>query len=68
MVTFTKNGVEMEIEYHYTPYEPSTLDYPGDDESVEITSIKVGEFEILPVVDWCLIEKYEEEIIKHING
>ena len=32
----------LDISYHYTPYEPQTLEYPGDEENWEIEKVEIS--------------------------
>ena len=34
-----KNNVELEVEFDFQPYEPSTSEYPGCPEEIMITSV-----------------------------
>ena len=45
-ITVTIEGVEMEVEYAYQPYEQQTLEHPGFMENYEIEQIFIGGVEV----------------------
>lgn len=59
--TIKYRGVELDIEFIFTKGEPSTIDYPGSYDEVEITSI-----EHLGVDVWELLEDQIELITEKI--
>lgn len=60
-----KNKVELEIEFYYQPYEPATREYPGCDESVEVTSVIFNGTDIMDfILEFGDIEEIEALVLK----
>lgn len=57
--------LDLTVEYDYHPGCPASLEEPGDPEYCELTSVKVGNIEILPALtsEQCL--ELEAEALGH---
>lgn len=63
-----KNNVELDIEFDYQPYEPATNEYPGCDESVEITAVIFNGTDITDFIfEFGDIEEFEKLVLKSKN-
>lgn len=66
--TVKKHNVELEVEFYHQPYEPSTFDYPGCAESVEITAVFYKGTDITEVImEFGDIEKIEKLVLNSKN-
>lgn len=62
--TVTIEGIELEVEYAYQPYEQQTLEHPGFEESYEIEQIFIGSKDITDLI----LPYYEKRIIKALQS
>ena len=59
--------VELSIEYDYTPFEPSNLEYPGIEENLLIESIEHKGDDIVPLISTKDFVAIEQIILKLIR-
>lgn len=57
------DGITLEVEFDYQPYEPQEEYYPGCDEEYEITAVYLANCDILDLLSDAVFEK----IIKAIK-
>lgn len=41
--TVKVNGIELDVEFDYYPFERQTLEHPGSDEEIEIVEVMISE-------------------------
>lgn len=63
-----KNNIELDVEFDYQPYEPSTYEYPGCAESVEITAVFFNGTDITDIIlEFGDIEEIEKLVLNSKN-
>lgn len=63
-----KNNVELEVEFDFQPYEPSTSEYPGCPEEIVITSVVLDGTDITDFIwEFMDIEEIEKLVLKQKN-
>ncbi len=69
-IEFETEGLEevLVVAYEYTPETPQTLDYPGDNEHVEIYSVKLNGLEIIDIVSNDILDKMELQALETERG
>lgn len=60
IVEVTYKGVDFEILGTYHKEEPQTYEYPGYPAHFDIEEIKIGDYNMLPLLDDYVIECLEE--------
>ena len=63
-ITVTIEGVEMEVEYVYQPFEKQTLEHPGYPECFEIEEVFIGGVEVSELI----LPFYFDRIIEAITS
>ena len=58
------NGLLFDVEFDYQPKEAETLYYPGCNESVEVTCVKVQGVEIGEIISSYWLGRIEEELME----
>jgi hypothetical protein len=64
----TYSGVDLVVEYDYSPEERQTLEYPGYPEHVEICEVLVNGVDIISLLDTDAIEALESEVLEDRYG
>lgn len=65
--TIEINGVELEIEFFYTPEERPSRDCPGELESFEIEAINAGGVDIIDILEESIFAAIITEL-KRLRG
>lgn len=69
-IEFETEGLEevLVVAYEYTPETPQTLEYHGDNEHVEIYSVKLNGLEIIDIVCNSILEEMELQALETERG
>lgn len=62
------DGVQLVVEYDYSPAEPMTHWYPGADEELDITGILHEGMDIQAVMSADVVEMLEREVLAAIHN
>ncbi len=66
--TVTVHGVELEVDFSYTPAEEATLDYPGCYEEIDIEEIRHEGAEIMCFFDDNSIARVRDAVLESREG
>jgi hypothetical protein len=58
------NGLVFDVEFDYQPKEAETLYYPGCNESIDITGVKVQSVEVGEFISTYWIGRIKEELME----
>ena len=58
------NGLIFDVEFDYQPKEAETLNYPGCNESIDITGVKVQNVEVGEFISSYWLGRIQEELME----
>jgi hypothetical protein len=58
------NGLVFDVEFDYQPKEAETLNYPGCNESIEVTCVKMQNVEVGEIISTYWLGRIEEELME----
>jgi len=58
------NGLEFDVEFDYQPKEAETLNYPGCNESIDITGVTMQGVEIGEIIAPYWLGRIEEDLME----